>query len=161
MKHSCLPQQPASASQDAALTFILCFSCLPLDLGVLSFIHQMMRALSPSLIPSSIMNQTIKTYLAAIPYMQIILGLPEPRAFSSLPHLWLVQTGIQCTHLQRVSFPPRVRLPVTSAILTRIKAHWSGKASDPDITMLWAAACLCFFGFSSIRRDHCSQRSEL
>ena len=29
--------------------------------------------------------QTIKTYLAAIRYMQITLGLPEPREFSSLP----------------------------------------------------------------------------
>ena len=105
--------------------------------------------------------QTKKTYLAAIRYMQIILGLPEPRAFSSLPRLRLVRTGIQCTHLQRMSFPPRVCLPVFSAILTHIKGHWSGKALDPDITMLWAAACLCFFVFSSIRRDHCSQRSEL
>jgi len=57
MKHSCLPQQPASASQDAALTFILCFSCFSLDLGVPSFIHQTMKALSPSLLPSSIMNR--------------------------------------------------------------------------------------------------------
>ena len=38
--------------------------------------------------------QTIKTYLSAIRYMQITLGLPEPREFSSLPRLRLVQTGI-------------------------------------------------------------------
>ena len=52
--------------------------------------------------------QTIKTYLAAIRYMQVILGLPEPREFSSLPRLRLVQSGIQRTHLQRTSSPPRV-----------------------------------------------------
>ena len=42
--------------------------------------------------------QTIKTYLAGIRHMQITLGLPEPRAFSSLPRLRLVQSGIQKTH---------------------------------------------------------------
>ena len=70
-------------------------------------------------------TQTIKTYLSAIHYMQVILGLPEPRAFSSLPRLRLVQMGIQRTHPERVSSPPRVRLPVTPAILTRIKEHLS------------------------------------
>ena len=90
--------------------------------------------------------QTIKTYLAAIRYMQIILGLPEPRAFSSLPLLRLVQTGIQRTHLQRVSSRPRVRLPVSSAILTRIKLRLfrSGEITvpnaqnyDPSIHLSW------------------------
>ena len=90
--------------------------------------------------------QTIKTYLSAIRYMQVILGLPEPREFSSLPRLRLVQTGIQRTHSQRASSPPRIRLPVTPAILARIRDLWSTKSSDPDIIMLWAAASLCFFG---------------
>ena len=91
--------------------------------------------------------QTIKTYLAAIRYMQITLGLPEPREFSSLPRLRLVQTGIQRTHLQQNTTPPRVRLPIMPAILTRMKDHWSARAQEPDIVMLWAAACLRFFGF--------------
>ena len=39
--------------------------------------------------------QTVKTYLVGIRHTQITLGLPEPRAFSSLPCLRLVQTGIQ------------------------------------------------------------------
>lgn len=42
--------------------------------------------------------KTIKTYLAAIRNMQITLGLPEPREFSSLPRLCLVQAGIKRTH---------------------------------------------------------------
>ena len=44
--------------------------------------------------------QTVKTYLAGIRHMQIMLGLSEPRAFSSLPRLKLVQSGIgnECTH---------------------------------------------------------------
>ena len=42
--------------------------------------------------------QTIKTYLAGIRHMQVALGLPEPRVFSSLPRLKLVQAGVQRTH---------------------------------------------------------------
>ena len=49
--------------------------------------------------------QTTKTYLSAIHYLQLMLGLPELREFSSLPQLRL---GIQRTHNQRVSSPPRV-----------------------------------------------------
>ena len=45
----------------------------------------------------SLSPQTIKSYLAFILHMQIMLGLPEPRAFSSLPHLRLVQSRIQRT----------------------------------------------------------------
>ncbi len=80
--------------------------------------------------------------------MQITLGLPEPRAFSSLPRLRLVQAGIQRTHAQRTSTTsPRVRLPITPQVLAKIKEEWSHRGSDPDIIMLWAAATLCFFGF--------------
>ena len=59
--------------------------------------------------------QTIKTYLAGIRHMQIMLGLPEPRAFLSLPRLRLVQSGIQRTHAQRSSSPTKIRLPITPA----------------------------------------------
>ena len=90
--------------------------------------------------------QTIKTYLAGIRHMQITLGLPEPRAFSSLPRLKLVQAGIQRTHSQRAR-PPNIRLPITPAVLRQIKGQWSAKASDPDTVMLWAASVFCFFGF--------------
>ena len=91
--------------------------------------------------------QTIKTYLAGIRHMQITLGLPEPRAFSSLPRLKLVQAGIQRVHGQRSPSPVRIRLPITPSILRKIHSYWLPRASDPDIIMLWAAATLCFFGF--------------
>ena len=91
--------------------------------------------------------QTIKTYLSAIRYMQVTLGLPEPREFSSLPRLRLVQMGIKRTHSERAPLSTRVRLPITPAILQRIRALWSAKANDYDTIMLWAATSLCFFGF--------------
>ena len=78
--------------------------------------------------------------------MQVTLGLPEPRAFSSLPRLKLVQSGIQRTHAQRAR-PPKVRMPITPGILRQMQAQWSPGASDPDVIMIWAASTFCFFGF--------------
>ena len=59
--------------------------------------------------------QTIKVYLAAIRHMQITMGLPEPREFSLMPQLWLVQSGINRIHNTQAS--TKVRLPITPAIL--------------------------------------------
>ena len=77
--------------------------------------------------------------------MQIVLGLPEPREFSSLSRLRLVQAGIQRTHAERVGGNERVRLPITPVILSRLKSCWDRGSADD--TMLWAAASLCFHGF--------------
>lgn len=90
--------------------------------------------------------QTIKTYLAGIRHMQVSLGLPEPKEYSSLPRLRLVQAGIQRTHSQRTG-APRIRLPITPAVLKKMQDWWSPQANNPDIVMLWAASTLCFFGF--------------
>ena len=89
--------------------------------------------------------QTIKVYMAAIRYMQITMGLPEPREYTSMPRLRLVQSGIQRAHASRQT--TKIRLPITPAILIRLKEHWTPRKSEPDIVMLWAAAVLCFFGF--------------
>jgi len=62
-----------------------------------------------------------------------------------MAHLRLVQSGIQ--RLYRSNQATKVRLPITTAILTNIKKHWTPQQTDPDIIMLWAAAAICFFGF--------------
>ncbi len=79
--------------------------------------------------------------------MQIVLGLPEPRAFSSLPRLRLVQAGIQRTYAQKTPIKTRIRLPITPAILAKIHGHMLPRAKDYDTIMTWAAATMCFFGF--------------
>ena len=80
--------------------------------------------------------------------MQVTLGLPEPREYSSMPRLRLVQSGIQRTHAtQQAAADTRVRLPITPAILLKLKEQWTPHKADADIVMLWAAASLCFFGF--------------
>ena len=91
--------------------------------------------------------QTIKTYLAGIRPTQILLGLPEPREFSSLLRLRLVQSGIQRSYSQKSPICNKIRLPITPAILLKIRKHWTPQAKVPDIIMLWAAATVSFFGF--------------
>ena len=91
--------------------------------------------------------QSIKTYLSGIRHTQVTLGLPEPRSFSSLPRLRLVQAGIQRTHLEQASKPSRTRLPITPAILRAMQSTLEPRATDPAVIMIWAAALLCFFGF--------------
>ena len=90
---------------------------------------------------------TIRTYLSGIRHMQIVLGLPEPRAFSSLPRIRLVQSGIQRVYAQKTTPKTRIRLPITPSILAKIHTHMLPKSSDHDTIMIWAAATICFFGF--------------
>ena len=90
---------------------------------------------------------TIKTYLAAIRYLQISQDLPEPRA-DPMPKLSLVQRGIKRSRLQSAGKP---RLPITPAILRQLKALWAGQTIEFDTVMLWAACCTAFFGFFRMR----------
>ncbi len=91
--------------------------------------------------------QTIKTYLAGVRYIQVVLGLPEPRHFSSLPRLKLVQSGIQRAHLETCQGNSRIRLPITPDILLKLHTYWNQLDCSPKWTLLWAAASMCFFGF--------------
>ena len=91
--------------------------------------------------------QTIKAYLSGIRHMQITLGLPELKEFSSLPRLRLDQSGIKRVHVHNPPESSRIRLPITPAVLCQLHTLWSTRAADPDIVMLWAAAVMCFFGF--------------
>jgi len=84
-------------------------------------------------------------YLAAIRHMQITMGLPEPREFSSLPRLRLVQSGIQRAHVNHGD--TKVRLPSTPSILYKLKEFGTPHQTNRDVVMIWAAAVMCFFGF--------------
>lgn len=41
----------------------------------------------------------------------------------------------------------RRRLPITPTILHALKAVWQKDPNKRNVKMLWAASCLCFFGF--------------
>ena len=94
---------------------------------------------------SGLTPQTVKSYLSAIRNTQLSLGLPDPREQSSLPMLKRVQAGISRTRLGR-GHPSRVWLPITAALLRRIK-HELGRTSHPERIVLWAICCAAFFRF--------------
>ena len=79
--------------------------------------------------------------------MQIAIGLPDPKEFSSMPRLKLVQSRIQRYTSQQHTNTVKIRLPITPTILQRIRDYWLPKSEEPDIKMLWAAVVICFFGF--------------
>ena len=79
--------------------------------------------------------------------MQITIGLPDPKEFSSMPRLKLVQAGIQRHKSEQHTGTVKIRLPITPTILHRIRDYWLPKSTELDIKMLWAAVVICFFGF--------------
>ena len=87
---------------------------------------------------------TVKVYLSAVRRAQIGLGLGDPR-IPDMPHLEYVVKGFRRRFSANSSGRPP--LLITPEILRALKVVWS---SDPDqfaASMLWAASCLCFFGF--------------
>jgi len=95
--------------------------------------------------------QTIKVYLAGVHHMQILIGLPDPKEFTSMPCLRLVQAGIQHHVAKQGNSKDRIRLPITPAILLHLCDHWIIQSCNSDIKMLWAAAMICFSGSLRLR----------
>lgn len=85
---------------------------------------------------------TIKSYLAAVRFEQINCGLGNPN-IGSMPRLEYVLKGAK----RRTPASSRQRLPITPHILLKLKQVWQKEPAKRDAQMLWAAACLCFFGF--------------
>ena len=88
---------------------------------------------------------TVKSYLAAVRYSHIALGLGDPQ-IGDMSHLEHVVKGLKKSTLQS----SRTCLPITPAILRKLKAVWQQRPNKHDASMLWAISCLCFFGFLRI-----------
>ena len=67
-----------------------------------------------------------------------------PREFSSLPWLQLVQMGSNILTIKGWPLPQEF---TCQWLQQDCLDYWSVKSSDPDMTTLWVAACVCFFGF--------------
>ena len=85
---------------------------------------------------------TMKSYLAAVRHAHISRGLGDP-GLSAMPQLEYLLKGVK----RLAPSGTRRRLPITPEILDKLKAFWLGGTEDRDKLMLWAASCLCFFGF--------------
>ena len=91
-------------------------------------------------------HRTIKAYLSGIRYLQIQKSLGNPFTSGAMPRLEYVLTGIKRVEAQ-ANTPTRVRLPITLDIMQNLRRAWTGSSEHPEGPMLWAAACVGFFGF--------------
>ena len=85
---------------------------------------------------------TIKSYLAAVRYEQISRGMGNPNIYL-MPQLEYVIKGTK----KATPASARCRLPITPEILGKLRRVWHKETRARDAKMLWAAACLGFFGF--------------
>ena len=90
--------------------------------------------------------RSIKTYLSGIRFYHIKSGLSDPFQGAQMPRLDYVTKGVK-RHQARVGGGSRTRLPITPSLLRELRKVWSQTRIDRDTKMLWAACCLCFFGF--------------
>ena len=85
---------------------------------------------------------TIKSYLAAIRYTQISLGMGNPQ-ICSMPRLEYVVKGAH----KASAGPTRTCLPITPDILRAMQSFWNQTPNRFNASMLWAASCMSFYGF--------------
>ena len=103
--------------------------------------HTLMRFVS-YVYREGVKARTIKSYLATVHHAQILLRPGDPK-ICDMPQLEYVIRGIkkctgQLTH---------TRLPITPGLMRSLRKHWIANNIEWDFVMLWATACMCFFGF--------------
>ena len=91
-------------------------------------------------------HRSIKCYLSGVRFAQIHLNLGDPFRNKAMPRLEYVLTGIKQVQAKSGA-PPKPRLPITPELLEHLRAEWLRPPLQPDLIMLWAAACVGFFGF--------------
>ena len=93
----------------------------------------------------SLQHRTIKTYMSGLRFYQIRAGYGDPFATVMLGLDYVLKS---IKRVQAMSGSgARVCLPITPAILSKLKSVWLESASNPDTKLIWAACCLCFFAF--------------
>ena len=99
-----------------------------------------------SLADEGLKHRSIKTYLSGVRFHQIKAGYSDPFQGAPFPRLEYVMKGVK-RHQAKVGAGSRTRLPITPSILRELKRVWSPSGCDRDTKLIWAACCLCFFGF--------------
>lgn len=94
-----------------------------------------------------IAHSTIKCYPSAVRHAHNADGLANPK-IRAKARLEQVLGGVKSTQAKG-SKQPKPRLPISVGILRKMIDQWLSRAMDEeDTVILWAAASLCFFGFS-------------
>ena len=91
-------------------------------------------------------HQTIKGYLSVVRHLQISRGLPDPFQ-QAQPKLVYTLKGIKSTQAKESHRQSRSRLPMTPKILCHMRQILNRAQTDRNNIMIWAACCMCFYGF--------------
>ena len=90
-------------------------------------------------------HSSIRTYLSGIRQAQISHGLCDPH-LDQMPRLRQVLKGVK-VEAGKKGKAPRAWLPITPAILCKLKTVWLHSEPSYNSTMLWAASTVMFFSF--------------
>ena len=134
-------QRTYKAGHDQYLKFCHAEGFTPLPLtenGVCAYVS--------TLADQGLKHSTIKVYLSSIRYLQISSGHSDPFAGVAWSHLDYVMRGIKKSEAEK-GIQQKTRLPVTPVILHKLRDVWLSSATCTDAKMMWAACCLCYFGF--------------
>lgn len=117
--------------------------CSQFGMSPLPVTERGLVAFVASMVKQGLQHSTIKSYLSAVRHLQISVGGGDPR-MGGMPQLELVVRG---SKKEKAKGQKLTRLPITPAILLRMRAVWEKETLGWDGVMLWAACCLGFFGF--------------
>ena len=99
-----------------------------------------------SLADDGLRYQTVKCYLSAVRHLHIMSGYGDP-SIPNMPILEYLLRGLKIAQSKDKPESARIRLPITPAILRRLRSVLEADPSKWDNIMLWAGCCACFFGF--------------
>lgn len=119
--------------------------CTELGLSPVPASEQQLCRFAAKLAEEGLAPGTIKSYLSAIRHLHLQLRLADPK-IADMPRLEQVVKGAKSQFVKR-NPQCHIRLPITPDLLLKMKSTWEKAADSFDGMMLWAAVCLCYFGF--------------
>ena len=127
-----------SSAQRRYLNFCAVYNLSPLPLS-----EYCLSLFAAFLAYEGLQPQSISAYLSALRHLQISAGLDAVDR-SQFPRLQYILKGISRSQPSNA----RARLPITGEVMRVLLRAWSsGLEKEFEARLLWAAACLAFFGF--------------
>ena len=120
--------------------------CSSMNISPLPIAQSYLCQFVASLASQGVAHKSIKSYLSAIRHLQISSLGTDP-LISGMVVLIYVLHGIKRSQAVAGTNNPRTRLPITAGLMRSLKRHWESQGISFNTSMLWATACVCFFGF--------------